>query len=318
MDMKPNFRFAVCILLLVLLVGVVDAATYILHPEYDAQERKYGGTAYVFPNIMWAGSQYHDEFTTGGWYLECTGTEGYYTSHRSFGMTFNTTNISSDLIIESARLDLYGHSKSNTRSGALPYATIIKFEPLNPFSYEHQMWNTLNKTVITSNITYNDFAVDGWNNFTFVGDLDYAINFGGYTILAIASNLEMDLAPAPTWGVWNSTSWDVRGMRYAGSDYTPVLTIITEAGGDPPVASFTTDKTLVRIPGTLQFNDTSTNTPTGWNWSFGDGTYSEDENPMHKYTKRGKWNVTLTATNDAGSDESAATTVRVIGYETYT
>ena len=97
----------------------------------------------------------------------------------------------------------------------------------------------------------------------------------------------------------------------------PFLTHKPTEAGDPPVASFTADKTFIRIPGTITLTDTSTETPTSWNWSFGDGTYSEEENPVHKYTKRGVWYIVLTATNDAGSDESDITTVRVIGYETY-
>ena len=97
----------------------------------------------------------------------------------------------------------------------------------------------------------------------------------------------------------------------------PFLTHKPTEAGDPPIASFTADINFIRIPGTITLTDTSTETPTSWNWSFGDGTYSEDENPVHKYTKRGAWDIILTATNDAGSDESDATTVRVIGYETY-
>ena len=64
--------------------------------------------------------------------------------------------------------------------------------------------------------------------------------------------------------------------------------------------------------------DTSTETPTSWLWDFGDGTTSTDENPVHKYTRRGVFDVILTATNDDGSDESDMTEVKVIGYETYT
>ena len=98
----------------------------------------------------------------------------------------------------------------------------------------------------------------------------------------------------------------------------PTCTLTEAPEGDPPVASFTTSKTFVRIPQSITFTDTSTETPDEWLWDFGDGTTSTDQNPVHKYTKRGKWNVTLNATNDAGSDESDVTTVRVTGYETYT
>ena len=114
----------------------------------------------------------------------------------------------------------------------------------------------------------------------------------------------------------SSAYWDwVFVRKYTAVE--PFLTHKPTEAGDPPIASFTCDHTYLRIPQSMTCTDTSTEIPTSWNWSFGDGIYSEDENPVHKYTKRGKWNVTLTATNDAGSDESDATTVRVTGYETY-
>jgi PKD repeat protein len=98
----------------------------------------------------------------------------------------------------------------------------------------------------------------------------------------------------------------------------PFLTHSPGEAGDPPVASFTINKNYIRIPDIVICTDTSTESPGEWLWDFGDGTTSTDQNPIHQYTKRGAWNIILTATNDAGSDESDATTVRVIGYETYT
>jgi PKD repeat protein len=85
-----------------------------------------------------------------------------------------------------------------------------------------------------------------------------------------------------------------------------------------PVTSFTIDHTLLRIPQAVVVNDTSNNTPTSWNWSWGDGTANgTTNNATHEYTKRGKWNIILTATNAGGSNTSAAVAVRVVGYETY-
>jgi PKD repeat protein len=52
----------------------------------------------------------------------------------------------------------------------------------------------------------------------------------------------------------------------------------------------------------VQFIDSSTNTPTSWVWSFGDGNTSTLENPSHTYVSAGSYTVTLTATNAGGSN----------------
>ena len=54
-------------------------------------------------------------------------------------------------------------------------------------------------------------------------------------------------------------------------------------------------------PLTVQFIDTSTNSPTSWVWSFGDGYTNLQQNPVHTYTAAGTYTVTLTASNSAGS-----------------
>lgn len=55
------------------------------------------------------------------------------------------------------------------------------------------------------------------------------------------------------------------------------------------------------------FNDTSTNGPTSWNWSFGDGSYSASQNPTHTYVNDGTYTVNFTATNYLGSVKTSST-----------
>jgi PKD repeat protein len=62
-------------------------------------------------------------------------------------------------------------------------------------------------------------------------------------------------------------------------------------GGDPPVYD-------------VQFTDTSTNSPTSWDWDFGDGSaHGTEQNPLHVYATAGPYTVVLTATNAGGSDD---------------
>jgi len=78
------------------------------------------------------------------------------------------------------------------------------------------------------------------------------------------------------------------------TDYIKVVT--------KPVAAFSASPTSGKAPLTVTFTDKSTGTPTKWKWSFGDGTTSTQKNPKHKYSKAGKYTVTLTVTNAAGSN----------------
>jgi PKD repeat protein len=70
----------------------------------------------------------------------------------------------------------------------------------------------------------------------------------------------------------------------------------------PPVAVFSALPLSGKKPLTVKFTDNSTNNPTSWYWNFGDKSSSEDKNPTHKYTKAGKYTVSLTVKNKAGSD----------------
>ena len=55
-------------------------------------------------------------------------------------------------------------------------------------------------------------------------------------------------------------------------------------------------------PLSVSFTDRSSGNPTMWAWDFGDGATDMIANPVHTYTKEGKYTVTLTASSRYGSD----------------
>lgn len=76
---------------------------------------------------------------------------------------------------------------------------------------------------------------------------------------------------------------------------------VTVIDASPPVASFTADLTELVSPDQTVFIDTSTNSPTSWEWRFGDGRTSTLQNPVHQWNQPGLFTVQMRATNSAGT-----------------
>ena len=74
-----------------------------------------------------------------------------------------------------------------------------------------------------------------------------------------------------------------------------------ELSPEKPVADFSASPTSGKAPLKVQFTDTSTGSPISWRWTFGDCTYSTQNNPVHTYDKPGKYTVSLTVNNAKGS-----------------
>lgn len=58
---------------------------------------------------------------------------------------------------------------------------------------------------------------------------------------------------------------------------------------------------------TVQFNDLSEGDPSGWLWDFGDGNFSAEPSPTHKYAQPGTYRVCLVITNECGQSEYCET-----------
>jgi len=80
----------------------------------------------------------------------------------------------------------------------------------------------------------------------------------------------------------------------------------------PPVADFLAD-VVTTCDGIVNFTDQSALFPTSWAWQFGDGGASGVQNPVHKYSTSGTYQVSLTASNANGSNNKLK-----IGYVTIT
>jgi PKD repeat protein len=114
--------------------------------------------------------------------------------------------------------------------------------------------------------------------------------------------------PSHTYTTAGTYSVNLTATNAGGSNTlirTNYITIVV-----PPVANFTGYPTSGRAPLTVSFTDTSTGSPTGWNWTFGDigaGNTSTSQNPSHTYTTAGTYSVNLSAINLGGSSSLVRT-----------
>lgn len=108
--------------------------------------------------------------------------------------------------------------------------------------------------------------------------------------------------------------------------YTIKVTITTTGGctesaelvngirvGTLPVANFTVAPTDACASDAIQFTDQSTATPRvdEWQWDFGDGVTSNQQNPTHTYADSGYFSVRLTAYNNKCAATSATQVVHI-------
>jgi tripartite motif-containing protein 71 len=165
-----------------------------------------------------------------------------------------------------------------------------------------------------------------------------------YPLANFTSNVTQGLAPLnvqftdkstnfPTSWKWNfgdgfnSTLQNPMHVYSKTGNYTVNLTVTNSKGANSklavitvsakpalPIANFTSNVTSGTAPLNVAFTDKSTGSPTAWNWTFGDGTYSTSKSPTYIYSKAGNYTVAIKASNSAGSNTTTKTSyIKVTG-----
>ena len=86
--------------------------------------------------------------------------------------------------------------------------------------------------------------------------------------------------------VYTGGATDFLMVSVPNSDYTEAIFSVENAFGEAPL--------------TVGFKDLSVGNISNWNWDFGDGGTSTEQNPSHLYTKDGIYAVTLTISGASG------------------
>jgi len=96
----------------------------------------------------------------------------------------------------------------------------------------------------------------------------------------------------------NNTQWDNTTINVITA-HKNSRTCLASSCLLAPTVAFSASSTF-SCTGQVSFTDLTTNEPSSWNWNFGDGNTSTQQNPVHTYTSSGTYTVQLTATNAVG------------------
>lgn len=126
-------------------------------------------------------------------------------------------------------------------------------------------------------------------------------------------------AASVSWTPCNLGMGPVKTMTLRYRDNDRMIMAVTHGRGvftsdawnkESPVAKFSISKNLACATETLSFSDSSLFSPTTWNWTvtpstgvvFKSGTNAKSRNPKIQFTQGGKYEISLEAGNDLGSD----------------
>ncbi|MGB8309152.1 MAG: PKD domain-containing protein [Methanoregula sp.] len=180
-------------------------------------------------------------------------------------------------------------------NASVTYMAAISLTGINAINGTPQVGSTLkNGTVAPSGST----AIFQWTESS-------SIN-GPYTNISGATLGTYVLQPSDL-GMYVEVNATGTGLYIETVNSTPVGPVIPLA----PVSSFTENTTSGTVPLAVQFNDTSSNTPTSWYWVFGDGSTSTVQNATHTFSTSGTYQINLTASNAGGSNTSSNQTITV-------
>jgi hypothetical protein len=179
-----------------------------------------------------------------------------------------------------------------------------------------QLQGTLNSILIKWNV-FHDLTFDG------DGRGIYEDEDGAYGTVTIKNNVFYNcpsgavvtnhLTVGKLNNVYAKKVFDWTSQGY-GASAIPKETSKNTSGinQSKPVANFRSNVISGKAPLTVKFADKSTRSPTSWLWNFGDRSTSTiqnpiHKNPIHKYSKAGKYTVSLTVKNKAGSNTKTMT-----------
>ena len=230
-------------------------------------------------------------------YIALTGSNGWSVSsdgvNNTNGSTYSKNNV--PLIFEAG-------SSSSTLN--LDWVRVRKYNTSVPTV-------TVNSTVLYADSVYGSIPVVNFISNTVSGVIPVNITFTD-TSIYLPISWQWDFGDGTNSTVQNPTHTYSSAGTYTvkltadngfGSGNLSKPSYIT-ANSTALASTFTSNITNGQVPFAVKFTDTSTGNPSSWDWDFGDGTNSTDQNPIHIYSTSGWYNVSLNVTDINSSNIS--------------
>lgn len=166
--------------------------------------------------------------------------------------------------------------------------------PTDPPSASFQLQNTY--VCSTDSLMFQNTSIDGTS---------YSWSFQGGA--PATSNQVNPRVHFPVSG-----SYQVQLIAYGPITSDTVQQLIDVVVNLPSSAQFSINADTLYLPNAVLNCTNASVNANGYNWDFGDGTQSQDENPWHSYQSSGIYELKLTAVNDACPDDVMSRFIRVI------
>lgn len=165
-----------------------------------------------------------------------------------------------------------------------------------------------------------------WNHssYSFGPTTSYTAQDGSIGFYDLTVPVDPDHTTGSDWDLTFTVTWNVTATYNNQSKTSQTITTNGGGGfnnkllnlnivgpvisGPAPVANFTAAPLSGIVPLLVTFTDTSTGSPTAWNWSFGDNSANvTTQNASYTYNIPGTYTAILTATNNNGSSSTSQT-----------